>query len=62
MSGSDTICNSLSSPLADIVLFGVSLKVFKPHRLGRGFHTLIKNISFSSPTDVGFHNPPPFEV
>ena len=22
--------------------------------LGRGFHTLIKNVSFSSPTDVDF--------
>ena len=28
--------------------------------LGRGFYTLIKNVSFSSPTDVESHNPPPF--
>ena len=30
--------------------------------LGRGFHTLIKNVSFSSPTDVGSHNPPPSKL
>ena len=24
--------------------------------LGRGFHTLKKNVSFPSPTDVGSHN------
>ena len=36
----------------------LSLKVFKTCLLGRGFHTLIKNVSFSSPTDVGSHNPP----
>ena len=40
--------------------FGLPLKVFKMRLLGRGFHTLIKNVSFSSPTDVGSHNPPPF--
>ena len=27
--------------------------------LGRGFHTPIKNVSFSSPTEVGSHNPLP---
>ncbi|MED6196278.1 hypothetical protein PIB30_046021 [Stylosanthes scabra] len=27
--------------------------------LGRGAHTLIKSVSFSSPIDVGLHNPPP---
>ena len=32
---------------------------FKTRLLGRGFHILIKNVSFSSPTDVGSHNPPP---
>ena len=26
--------------------------------LGRGFHTLIKNVSFSSSTDMESHNPP----
>jgi len=30
--------------------------------LGRGFHTYINNASFSSPTDMGSHNPPPFEA
>ena len=28
---------------------------FKMRLLGRGFHTLIKNVSFPSPTDVGSH-------
>ena len=40
-------------------LFGLSLEVFKTRLLWRGFHTLIKGVSFSSPTDVGHHNPPP---
>ena len=55
MSGSCTICNSLSPPLADIVLFGLPLKVFKTCLLGRGFHTLIKSASFFSSTDVESH-------
>ena len=60
MSSSDTI-----TPFADIVLFEFSLsdfpsRFFKTRLLGRGFHTLINNASFSSPTDVGSHNPPPF--
>ena len=29
---------------------------FKTRLLGRGFHTLIRNDSFTSPTDVGSHN------
>ena len=37
-------------------LFGLSLKIFKTRLLKRGFHTLIKNVSFSSPTDAGSHN------
>ena len=44
VSGSDTVCNGPSPPLADIVLFGLSLSCF---------HTLIKNVSFSSPIKVG---------
>ena len=57
-------CNSPNPPLAEIVLFGFSLpgfpfraspQSFKTHLLGRGFHTLIKNASFSSPTDMRFH-------
>ena len=55
-------CNSLDPPLADIVCFcplciAVGLTVLK-RILGRGFHTLIRNASFPSPTDVGSHNPP----
>ena len=59
---SDTICNSPSLPLEDIVLldffFQASSQGFKMHLIGRGFHTLIKNAAFSSPTDVRSHNPP----
>ena len=32
---------------------------FKTRILERGFHTLIRNASFSSPTNVGPNNPPP---
>ena len=50
VSSSDTICNAPSPPLADIVLFGLSLssfpsrffKIFKTRLIGRGFHTLYK--------------------
>ena len=28
--------------------------------LGRGFHVVIRNVSFLSPTDVGSHNSPPW--
>ena len=63
---SDTICNGPSPPLANIVFFGLSLSSF-PSRflkrlLGRSFHTLINNVSFSSPTNVGSHNPPFFRA
>ena len=44
--------NSPSPPRVDIVLFRASPQDFKMRLLGRGFHTLIKNVSFSSPTDV----------
>ena len=50
LSGFDTICNRSSPPLVDIVLFGVSFKIFKTHLLGKGFHTLIRNVLFSSLT------------
>ena len=43
-------CNNSSPPLTDIVL--------KMCLLGRGLHTLIRNVSFLYPTDVGSHNPP----
>ena len=46
------MCICPNPPLADIVLFRLPLKVFKTRLLGRGFHTLIKNVSFSSPADV----------
>ena len=48
------ICNGLSPPpfLLWALLFGLFLKVYKTHLLRRGFHTLIKSVSFSSPTDV----------
>ena len=59
VSGSDTICNGPSLPLADIVIFRLPLKVFKMRLLRRGFHTLIKGVSFSSSTDVGSHIPKP---
>ena len=56
VSGSDTISNNLSPPQTTIVLFGTflsgSLKIFKTRLLRRGFHTLLKNVLFSSPTDV----------
>ena len=55
MSDYDTICNSPSPPLANIALFRLSLEVSKTHLLGRGLHILIKNVSFSSPTDAGSH-------
>ena len=56
------LCNSPSPQLTDIVLFELSLKVFKTRLLGRDFYTLIKNVLFSSPTDVGSHNPSPFKA
>ena len=55
VSSSVTICNS-SSPTASrycpLWTFPLKLPV-------RGFHTLIKNVSFSSPTDVRSHIPLP---
>ena len=53
------VCNASGPPLAEIVLFGFSLTGFsstlKTHPLGKGFHTLIKGVSFSSPTNVRYH-------
>ncbi|KAG7020717.1 WD repeat-containing protein DWA2, partial [Cucurbita argyrosperma subsp. argyrosperma] len=46
-----------------ILVFGFSLMSFPITRLlGKGFHTLINNVSFSSPTNVGYHNPPLFRA
>ena len=61
VSGSDTIRSPSSSTASRYYPFwafplGFSFKVFKMRLLGRGFHTLIKNVSFSSPTDVGSHS------
>ena len=58
VSGSDTIRNSSSQPLVDIVHFcplhiAVNLTILK--HIWKGFHTLIRNISFPSPTHVGYH-------
>ena len=39
--------------------FWASTQGFKTRMLERGFHTLIKNASVSSLTNVGSHNPPP---
>ena len=35
--------------------FGLPLKVFKTHLVGRGFHTPIKHVLFFSPIDVESH-------
>ena len=39
--------------------FGFSLEIFKMSLVGRDFYTLVKNVLFPSPTDMGSHNPPP---
>ena len=55
VSNSNTICNSLYPPLTDIILFRTSSQSFKTRQLGRGFHTLVRNASFPSPTNVESH-------
>ena len=60
MSGPNTICNSPGSPLVDIVCFGplritISLTFLQDVYWERGFHTLTRNASFSSLTDVESH-------
>ena len=59
----ESSCNSLSPPPVDIVFFKLFLlgfhSRFLKHLLGRGFHTIMKNASFSSSTDVGSYNPLP---
>ena len=56
VSGSDTICNDPDPPLADIVLFELFLSGFPSMTLLRkGFHILINDVLFSSPTNVGHH-------
>ena len=39
-----------------VFLFEIPLKIFKTRLLGRCFHTLVKNASFSFLTDLGSHN------
>ena len=61
VSGSNIICNSLSPPLVDIVLFELSLSSFpsrfKARLLGRGFHTLIYKGCFSLPHGISQFTP-----
>ena len=49
---------SLSTSLTYIVFFGLSPQGFTMCLLERGFYTLISNVSFPFPTDVGSHNLP----
>ena len=44
-------CKGPSSPLADIIFFGFSPQGFKTRLLERGLYTLIRDVSFSSPTE-----------
>ena len=55
--GFDTIYNSPSPPLVNIIFFGLFRSGFPSNASARERfpHTLIKNVSFSSPTDVGSH-------
>ena len=65
LSAFDTICNTSSSSLTIYCpLWPITYRrkpySFKTCLLGRSFHTLLRNVSFPSPTDVGSHNPPPW--
>ena len=57
VSSSNNICDSPSPspPPADIILFGLFSRFLKCVCQGEVFKTLIKNVSFSSPTNVGSH-------
>ena len=52
----NSVCSCSSSLWA---LFGFPSRSFKTRLLGKGFHTLIKGVSFSSPTNVGFSQSTP---
>ena len=54
---SDTICDNPSLQILSSLdfPFWTSLQSFKTRLPGRGFHTLIRNVLFSSPTEVGSH-------
>ena len=61
VSGSNAICNSLSSPLAGIIYFGplriaISLTVLKCV-CERCFHIILRHVSFYFSTDVRSHSP-----
>ena len=63
VSSSNTTCNSSITPLGRYCPLWAfpsraSPQGFKTCLLGRGFHTLIRNVLFPSLTDVGSHNPP----
>ena len=62
VTGFDTIWNCPSPPLGIFSSLGFPFRAspqgFKMRLLRRGFHTLIKNASFPSLTNVGSHNPP----
>ena len=64
VSNFDTVCNSLSLPLVNIIRFSLLYIVirlsFKTRLLESGFHTVISNVSYSSPINVGPHNFPLF--
>ena len=59
MSDSDTIPKPTANKYCPLWAFPFELllKVLKTHMLERGFYTLIKNVSFPSPTDVGSYGP-----
>ena len=44
-----------------LVMYRCQSHGFKTRLLRRGFHTLTRDASFPSPTNVGSHNPPPWE-
>ena len=62
MTSSDTICNNQNPLLADIVLLTGFSQSFEMRLLRRDFHTLVSNVLFSSPINVGSHNPPPLRL
>ena len=54
--------SKLTSYALNSLLLANIVRIFKTCLLERGFYTLIKNVLFSSPTDVGSHNPPSSRV
>ena len=66
VSSSDIIFNIPSPPLVDIICLDpiriVIASNFIACLLEIGFHTLVRNVSFLSPTDVRSHNSPLFRL